>query len=481
MSIWNIRELKTKNLPLITDIETNILIIGAGMTGLTTAYYLQDEDITVVEANRVGHGVTLNTTAKITYLQDRIYSKIESLRGPILAEKYLKSQMVATTNILNIIEKEHIDCDLVKSPSYLLATTIKEKEKLPQEVEFLKRQNIQIKKGFPPIKIGILDSYYVEDTYTFNPIKYLESLYEILDSKKVRIFENSKIINVEKTEDGYICYTPYNKIMAKKIVFACHYPYFTIPFLLPLKSYIEKSHIIVSKFQKDENYTFITTDKPTLSRRFYKDGNDIYQISLSSSHNTAFKEDDRKNFEQVKKAFNLKEDDIILEYSNTDIISIDYMPYIGKLKENMYIACGYNTWGMTNSVLAASIISDAILEKDNEFEYTFSPNRLTLANIIKFPYILFSQTKSFISSHLFKNKSWYDGKVFFFKENGKNYATYTDREGVMHTIENRCPHLGCALLFNMTEETWDCPCHSSRYDVDGKCIKGPSLRDISKI
>jgi len=140
----------------------------------------------------------------------------------------------------------------------------------------------------------------------------------------------------------------------------------------------------------------------------------------------------------------------------------DHMPYIGRLKDNIYIACGYNTWGMTNGVVAAKLLSDLILNKENEYIEVFNPNRINFANIINLPNILFSQTKSFFEPKLIKNKSWYKDK------NGKD-----------HVIHNKCPHFGCSLIFNEEEKTWDCPCHSSRFDIDGKCIKGPSNYDIS--
>ena len=159
-------------------------------------------------------------------------------------------------------------------------------------------------------------------------------------------------------------------------------------------------------------------------------------------------------------------------------MTTDRMPYIGKLKDNMYIACGYNTWGMTNGVLASKIISDLVMGIENKYTKLFNPMRFNLSNITSMPYILFSQTKSFLGTKLNKNKDWYN-RVKFYKKNGKNLATYKDKNGFNHTVYNKCPHLGCSLIFNEEEKTWDCPCHSSRFDIDGNCIKGPSNYDIS--
>lgn len=478
MSIWNKEEIKTQNKKLDKDISVDTLIIGAGITGITTAYFLKDiKDICVVDANKVGHGVTLNTTAKINYFQERVYTKIEKLTNKTTAKTYLESQLYAINLIKDIIENEKIDCDFKKVPSYVFANTEKEVKPLKKEIEFLKENNINIVKRDLPDKITSYSSYCAHDTYIFNPIKYLQKLYNILD-KKIDIYENTKIIKVERQENNYICYTTNNKIKTKKIIFACHYPFFLKPIFLPLKSHIEKSYIIVSKVKEDKNYTCISSSTPTYSCRFYNDNKNIYQISLSESHNTAIKQNDSYHFKRVKEIFKLNDEDIIEKYSNVDIMTPDHMPYIGILKNNMYIGCGYNAWGMTNGVLAAKILSDLILKKENKYIEIFNPKRINLSNIINLPIILASQTKSFIGPKINKNKGWYKN-VKFVTINGKSLGIYKDEKNKNHIVYNKCPHFGCSLIFNETEKTWDCPCHSSRFDIDGKCIKGPSNYDIS--
>ncbi|MBQ2946641.1 MAG: FAD-dependent oxidoreductase [Bacilli bacterium] len=479
MSIWNKKEIKRDIQRLNKDIEVDILIIGAGITGMTTAYFLKDKNICVVDANRIGHGVTLNTTAKINYFQERVYTKIKNIRDEKSAKKYLKSQISAIKDIKEIIEKENINCDFKMVDSYVFSNKESETQPLKKEIEFLKENNIQVKQKELPNKITQYLSYCVSDTYIFNPIKYLEGIYKILKEKNINIFEETKILKIKKKDDYYICYSNKYKIKTKKVILACHYPYFILPFLLPLRSHIEKSYIVISRVKKDLNFTCISSSSPTYSCRFYNDGDNIYQISLAESHNTSIKQNDEYHFKRVKEIFNLKESDIVITYSNVDIMTPDHMPYIGRLKDNIYIACGYNTWGMTNGVLAARILSDMILNKENEYVEVFNPNRINIANIVDLPNIIFSQTKSFFGPKLVKNKSWYNGNITFINKEGKSLAVYKDEKGNNHIIHNKCPHFGCSLIFNEEEKTWDCPCHSSRFDIDGRCIKGPSNYDIS--
>lgn len=467
MSIWNKDEKKRKINKLNENITIDTLIIGAGITGLTTAYYLQKQNICVVDANKYGHGVTLNTNAKITYLQGIVYTKIKDSKK---AKIYLKSQRDAIKELKNIIDKEKINCDLENVPSYVFANTKKEVVPLIEEKRFLKKNHIDIKEGKLPSKITSYKSFYVEDTFIFNPLKYLDGLYKIL-IKKIPVYENTKILKIEKENDYYICYSEKYHIKAKNVVIACHYPFFIYPFFLPLKSYIEKSYIIVSKVKKYNNYNCISSDGK-YSTRFYKDKTGFYQISLAESHNTSIKQNDLYHFNRVKQIFKLSKANIIMQYSNMDIMTPDHMPYIGKIKENMYIGLGYNTWGMTNGVLAAKIISDSIKGINNNYMNIFNPKRMDLLNL---PFYLFSQLKSFLGPKIIRNKSWYPDNVYI----KHGMGIYIDKNLKEHIVYNKCPHFGCSLIFNEKEKTWDCPCHSSRFDIDGNCIKGPSKYDIS--
>ena len=468
MSIWNKYEEKHTIKELDKDINVDILIIGGCMTGLNTAYFLKDKNICVVDANKIGYAVTLNTTAKINYFQD-IYSKIKKNK-----KEYLESQISSMNTLVEIINKENIDCDLLRVKSYLFSKKNNETKKLEKEISFFKENNINVKEDMIP-NVNSLKSYSVDDTYIFNPLKYLNGLYNILTKNNVNIYENTKVLKIEKHDSYLLVYTNKHKIKAKQIIIACHYPNFLYPLFLPLKSTIEKSYIVVSKVNEDLNYTCINLDNPIYSVRYYKDKNNSYQISLSESHNISFSQNDKKHFKKVRKMFNIKEKDIVMEYSNVDIITPDYLPYIGKISDNIYIGCGYNTWGMTNSILASTIIKDLVLGKHNKYESIFNPKRFTLDNLLKFPLITFGQIKSYIGPKLIKNKGWYKSNLEF----RGNLAIYKDKNGFKHTIINKCPHLGCSLIFNEKELSWDCPCHSSRFDIDGNCIKGPSNYDIS--
>lgn len=479
-SIWS--EIKQKEIcpKLEKDISVDVLIIGGGITGISTAYHLINNNLKValVEKNEIAHGVTSRTTGKLTFLQENIYSKLKTYHGIDKTKLYLDSQIEAIELVKNIVEENNINCNLEKVNSYVF--TYSKDDKLEKEINLLKDFNVDIKEtNNLPTNKDINKAYYAENTYVFHVIKYLYALKEICLKNNISIYENTKIISIDKKDNFYICKTNNNKIKVKHVVFATHYPYFLIPFLMPLKGYIEKSYIEAYKVDKNYKYSCINIEKPTISSRYYTDDNINYKIYLTNSHNTAIKDNDNENFKGLLNSKNSIPDYI---WSNKDIITNDSLPFIGPINndKNLLIGTGYNTWGMTNGSLAGKILADIILKKQNKYIELFNPLRkINIGKVVNFPIILGSNVYSFTKTKINKQKSWYSNNVKFEKRNGKNVAIYIDENKKEHIVYNLCPHLKCSLMFNEVEKTWDCPCHGSRFDIDGKCIEGPSNYDIT--
>jgi len=414
-------------------------------------------------------GVTSRTTGKISYLQENIYSKIKNYHGADAAKVYLQSQIEATNMIKDIVNKNNIDCNLEQVNSYIVNNC---DTKYVAEKNALKDIGVNIKEDNK-------DSFYVDDTYVFHPLKYLYSLKDICLNNNIAIYENTKINSINKENDYYICKTYKNNIKAKYVVLALHYPYFLIPFFMPLKTYIEKSYIKASRTNKNYKLSSITITKPVKSIRYYSNDTHNYEIFLTNTHNLCVKNNDKDNFDEL---ISLNENKPDYVWSNNDIMTNDSLPFIGAIDSSntLLIGTGYNTWGMTNGVLAGKILSNIILNKRNKYIDLFNPLRnINSGKVLNFPLILGSNTYSFVKSKISKQKSWYNENVKFEKRNGDNVAIYIDENKKEHIVYNLCPHLKCSLIFNEVEKTWDCPCHGSRFDIDGKCIEGPSNYDIT--
>jgi len=439
--------------------------------------YLANKDnvkTCLVEKNTIGSGVTNRTTGKITYLQD-VYSKINCATNVNSVKNYYESQKYAIELIKEIIEKEKINCNFQKVISYLGVQT--NVNKINREIDIFKNAKIPIKfKNKFSDNFNIKKTIYVEDTFVFHPLKYLNSLKEKL---KNHIFENTKIVNLIKKEDYYIAITEFGyKIKTKYIVECTHYPIFSSLLKMPLNTYIEKSYIKAYETNRDKNYSLITLDEPIISVRFHKDNEKIYEMYLSETHKSYSKMNDKEHFKNL-----IQNDKNNAKYlwSNKDIMTSDSLPIIGAIDDENthYICTGFNTWGMTNGTLAGKIITDLILKKDSKYKELFSPKRCNKGKVLHYPVNIGSNAISFLKSKICKNKEWYSQNVKFETRNGKPIAIYTDEKGKEHIVYNLCPHLKCSLIFNEIEKTWDCPCHGSRFDIDGKSIEGPANYDIT--
>ena len=485
-SIWRKSISKNNYDNKIEDFNTDVLIIGGGLAGISTAFYLKDSnmDVCLIESNKIGSGTTSLTTGKITYLQDTIYSQLESMYNFTISKKYLDSQIYASNLIKENVDKYKIDCDYKKNDSYIFVYNNEDKKKIDKEYNILNKMNINVSK----IKTipNIFNNIYgikVSNTAVFNPVKYINFLVSKLN-EKVKIYENVRALEIEKNSSKYIVRTTSNVIKAKYVIVCTHYPFFVVPGLIPFKTHIEKSHVIASKIDEIQDFNAISIGNEVYSIRYHKD-KDSYVIFAGESYKMSNHIDYEKRQEELRlkfrKIFNLKPN---YEWSIHDITSNDLLPIIGSVNDNnpnLLIATAFNKWGMTNSVLAGKIMSDIVLKNDNEYIDLFNPKRkVTLKRSENFIVDSFNISKIYLSTKLNKNKSFYNDRVKFENINGKSYGIYIDKNNKKHIVRNLCPHMKCSLIFNYMDKTWDCPCHGSRFDIDGNIIKGPSVYDIKK-
>lgn len=444
ISIWRDEKVNTEP-SLDENIETDILIIGGGMTGLSTAYFLRDKGykVCLVEKNYIGNGVTTKSTGKITYLQD-ILKDIDNV------DYYIKSQIEACNLIKKMIIENKIDCDYEEAYHYLFSDDKVKINNLYERIKnYCERDGDMLKAK----------------SAVFNPFKFLISLKDICLKSNVKIYENTGIIKVDT--DKLMAYTDKYTIKFKKCVLATHYPSLVKFLFLPLHAYLEKSYLGAKRFFDNEKKCGISIDKDSRSYRYYKD----YYIFLDEVSDTSMNLNISMNFDNLIKR-NSEADYV---WSNKDIMTIDYMPYIGRVLDNIYIGTGYNTWGMTNGFLAGKIISDLICHGKNEYANLFNPKRFTsFKNYLKFPLFLGVSAKALVKSKLSDSSD-----VSLEKIDNKKFLVYIDKDGVKHKVCKNCPHLKCELIFNKVEEIWECPCHGSKFDIDGKCIEGPSNLDVT--
>lgn len=482
-SIW-MNNVKNNKLPkLDKDIECDVLIIGGGMAGLSVAYHMMNsgKNIVLIEKDKCGMGATSKNTGKLTWMQDLIYSRLSKNYNSDVAKLYLDSQMEAIDIVKEIVNKNKIECHLTKTKSYVFSYNDNDYINFSDEIDFYNKNDIKYKL-LDKLPIDYPCKYAIEtdDSYVFNPYEYLVGLKNIVKDK-INIYENTRCISVDKDNDSYVVKVIDGyKIRSKYVVVASHYPMFIIPFFTPFKTRVDRFFLSASKSDSTRDIQVISYGKKAISMRYYNDSKDNYLIYGRRSHSITSNLDIRNDYRELsneyKKYFGK---DIEYFYHTHDLMTYDGMPFIGSVDKNLFICTGFNKWGNTNGTIAGKIISDMILSKENKYIGLFNPKRGLSFDKIKNLFVYNIEIGSrYIINKVCSSKSYYGDDVHIEYINGKKCGIYVDDNGNKHIVSNICPHMKCNLVFNYVDKTWDCPCHASRFDIDGNVIYGPSVFDI---
>lgn len=471
--------------------KVDVCIIGAGLTGLTTGYYLSKKGIkvTILEANKVISGVSGATTAKITSQHGLFYSYLVKSFGTRFARKYLEANEKAINNIENIIKEENIDCDFERQSSFVFSNKESEEKLFNQEMEALTQMGFNAKyldKLDIPIKnFGGIE---FQNQAMFNPAKYAEGLSKAIIKNDGKIYENTKVTDIRHRDGEYTIYTDNNFLKSKYVVVATHFPIKDFPGMYFMKMYQDISYVIAVK-SKDRVFDgyYINNTSPVISFRNVKGKNNENIVLISGNgHRVGRKIGEEENYYFLENVANqlFKSDfEIIDKWSTQDCISMDKLPFIGrysKVLPNIYVATGFKKWGMTLSNVAGNIITDKICKRENEYEKLFTPSRLKVIKNAKSYKEHVKETVYSIAINKLKipREDMIDikdgeGKIIMY--DGEKVGVYKDEKGKCYFVKPICTHLKCELQFNSSDKTWDCPCHGSRFDIRGKVINNPAV------
>ena len=427
-SIWNNNIDDYKYEQLKQNIKTDVLIVGGGMCGILCAYMLKEAgvDCVLVEADKICAGITNGTTAKVTFQHGLIYDKIIKEYGFLKAQLYYKSQKSAAQRISKIAGG--VDCDFEACNS--LVYSLNDKKIIEKEVEALNK--FGCKAQFcerTELPFDVAGAVKVEKQGQFNPLKFAHAI-----AKGLKIYENTKVVDIKKhmvvTEDG--------KISAKKIIVATHFPIINKHGGYFLKMYQHRSYVLALKNAASIKDIYVDEAKGGLSFRSYGD----LLLLGGGSHRTGSDGGNWKELIEFAKKY-YPEAEETARWATQDCMTLDSIPYIGqysKATPDLYVATGFNKWGMTSSMVSAMLLADMVQGRKNEYIDVYSPSRT----------ILHPQ----LAVNMF--------------ESAKNLITFRTP---------RCPHMGCALKYNKHEHSWDCPCHGSRFEENGKLINNPATED----
>ncbi len=458
--------------PLREDIEADVAVIGAGLAGALTAYFLQQKGLktVVLEASRIGSGQTGNTTAKITSQHGLIYGKLIKEFGTEKARQYAMANEAAIAAYESLIHKLNISCEFERRASYLYS--INNEQALLDEAQAAGELGIDAQYVTDAdIPIKAIGAVRFGNQAQFHPLRFLKSVAEGLT-----IYEQTQVTDIK--DHSLIC--EQGSVHAKHIVMATHFPFINTPGYYFMRMHQERSYALALENVPLPDGMFLGIDAGGLS--FRTSGTAL--IVGGCSHRTGdanLKDQYELLRSKVRQLYPQGKE--VAVWSAQDCIPLDGVPYIGRFSAavaDWYVATGFKKWGMTSAMAAATLLTDAITGRENPFAEIFSPQRFVLSasakqlveDGTKSVKGLATQFLSLPSTHTSELPVGHGGIVEY---EGHKMGVYKDESGQVFVVSTRCPHLGCQLEWNPGERSWDCPCHGSRFDYMGKLIDNPAL------
>ena len=443
-------------------------MIGGGLTGLSTAYYLSN-----------------NTSVAVIF-----YKYLIDSQGKEYAKKYLEANEKAINNIERIVDKEKIDCDFERENAYVFTKKETEVDKLKDEQKAVDKINRGLCKfvKITELPMEISGAIEFENQAKFHPLKYGYGLADCILKNNGRIFENSQVTDIKKENGKYAVYANKNKIVADYVVITTRYPFMKVPGYYFLKMYQSTSYAIIVDPKKELfSGMYINYEVPNISFRTINDGHRKLLLAVGYDYKTGTEnlKDGYSRLEStVRKMY--PDADVLYKWSAEDCITLDKIPYIGEystMMPNVYVATGFNKWGLTSSNVAANIISDEILGINNEYIDVFRAkrvepikNREEIGNMLKEANKSIFLSKFKIQQVELDDIKMGEGKII--EVNKKKVGVYKANNGQIFKVKPICTHLGCELYFNNIDKVWECPCHGSKFTYDGKSIEVPSNKNL---
>lgn len=491
---------KTSALPafpqLTDDINVDIAIVGAGITGISTAYLLRNlgYKVALIETGKILDGTTGYTTAKITAQHGLIYHELIQHFGVEKAKLYYQAAMAAKEMIKDTVLKHNIACEFSDEDAYIYTNTEKEIEKIDQEYKAYKTLAIDgelVTKM--PLDIPIKSALVMKNQAQFHPLLYLKQLVEMAKTDGVAFYENTTAMSIDDANENPVIETKEKKkITCKHVVIASHYPFYDKKGFYFSRIHPERSYLLaVTTNTTFPGGMYINAEQPTRSVRTTIDkGEEVWLIG-GERHKTGQEKETRDHYEELEKfadqTFGIK--DYKYRWSAQDLTTLDKIPYIGPVtanKPNILVATGYRKWGMTSGTAAAMIISDTINNKENPYVSLFTPTRFDFDPDVK----NFIKANTDVAKHMIKGKleipmdkidEIEKNQATIIREKGKRIGVYRDEMGIIQHLDTTCPHMKCEVNWNKAEHTWDCPCHGSRFAKDGQVIEGPAKKPLEHL
>ena len=513
-SLWIKRSASSMFSPLEGQLSVDVAVVGGGIAGLTTATLLKEagKTVAVIEADRVGEGVTGHSTAKITAAHGLIYNRLISSVGRQRARSYAEANAAAIERIKALVDIHNIDCSFERLDAYTYTRSADDRRQIESEVEAASQLGLSASfTESVPVPFDVEAALQMPNQAQFNPTPYLRELAADLAGEGSYIFEGTKAMDLNTGQCPVVQTntittrdragkndSDHSKggegtsgaIQAEDVVIASHFPFYDPAFYFA-RMYPKRSYLLAVQVEEASAGMCYQAGGPYDYRtlRPYPINNGSGMLIGGEGHKAGQGGDTKENYRRLERYarehFDIESIDF--RWSTQDYVTVDEIPYIGRLApqhDNLYVATGFGAWGITNGTAAGVILRDLILDKSNRWAEAFDPSRVTVGASAK----TFAEENANVGRRF--TSDWVSGlrsgtadsiapgEGEVMRVEGQPTAVHRDEEGEIHTVSAVCTHLDCIVQWNNAEGTWDCPCHGSRFGIDGDLIIGPAVKDL---
>lgn len=470
------------------DVSVDVAIVGGGIVGVTTARLLKDRGLTVaiVEARRVGRQVTGKSTAKMSSQHGAShYQDLEKNFGEDRARLYAEAQEAGIRLISELAARHGIEADIEPMPAFVYTRDESWVDKLEKEVEVAKKLGLPASltrdTGLP---FEVLQAMRWDGQAQFHPVKYVAGLAATIPGDGCHVFEGSRAVDYEPTR----VVTDRGTVSARHVVMATHLPLGQIG-LYYATNYPHAEPVIAAPVRKVPPGMYKNAEQPGHSIRTHRRGGQVYAVAAGSHFKPGHPDKERESLADIERWLAEHFDSGPVEYRwiNEDYSPMDGAPFIGwsSKSDGYLVATGFDAWGISNGTVAARIIADLATGKENRWLDLFDATRVKpVAGAPDFVKENASVAAHLIGGYLGSKAKSYEelkpGEAAILKVDGDNVAAFRDEQGRLHAVSAVCTHMGCLVGWNDTDRTWDCPCHGSRFALDGSVLEGPAVQPLER-
>jgi glycine/D-amino acid oxidase-like deaminating enzyme/nitrite reductase/ring-hydroxylating ferredoxin subunit len=476
-------------------VRADVAVVGAGIAGLTTALLLKRSGVRValVEAGRVCAGVTAYTTGKVSSLHGLTYRKLCADFGEETSRIYGEANEAAIELVAGFVDELGIECGWRRGPAFTYTTDEQTLGKIEEEVEAA--QEAGLPASFTTeteLPFDVLGAVRFEDQGQFHARHYGLALASAVDGDGSRVFEHSRVVAID-TSAGVCRVENGGTVVAEQVVLATQIPFLDrggfFAKVSPQRTYLLAAEVDEPAPIGAPEGMYLGTGGQTRTLRSAEDGR--YLVLGGAGHKAGQEPDTPSCYAEIERWAHehYTVERVAYRWSAHDYVPVDGLPYVGKLPfgdGRVWVATGFNKWGLTNGTAAAAIIADGIAGHPNLWAPTFDANRLDLAESVKeFVAENLNVAERFVRDRVrhitgkpVSELALGEGAVV--EADGERVGAYRDADGVLHAVSLVCTHLGCHVTWNRAERSWDCPCHGSRFGVDGRVLHGPALRPLAQ-